>query len=190
VQALRVTPEQEKAKYDTAVAAAKTARKAVVFVWGRDRPDVFQLTPEQTRLIQDVSAVNANTIVVLSTSLPVAMPWLGKVKAVLQMWWPGDEGGPATANILLGKANPAGRLPITWPERLDQMVAQDPQGHPERINAGVDGKTTYSEGIFVGYRGSISRTSRRCSPSGMVSRTRHSGTRTSRWRGRRTAAST
>jgi len=68
------------------------------------------------------------------------------------MWWPGDEGGPATANILLGRANPGGRLPITWPERLDQMVAQDPTGHPERTNQGVGGKTTYSEGIFVGYR--------------------------------------
>ena len=88
----------------------------------------------------------------LNTSLPVAMPWLDQVKGVLQMWWPGDEGGPATANVLLGRANPAGRLPITWPVRLDQMVAQDPAGHPERTNAGVDGKTTYSEGIFVGYR--------------------------------------
>jgi len=124
----------------------------VVFAWGRDRPEVFQLTPEQTRLIQDVAAVNPNTIVVLNVSLPVAMPWLDKVKGVLQMWWPGDQGGPATANILLGRANPAGRLPITWPERLDLMVAQDPKGHPERTNAGIDGKTTYSEGIFVGYR--------------------------------------
>ncbi len=147
-----VTPDQDKANYDAAIAAAKKAKKAVVFAWGRDRPEVFQLTPEQTRLIQDVAAVNPNTIVVLNTSLPVAMPWLDKVKGVLQMWWPGDQGGPATANILLGKANPAGRLPITWPERLDQMVAQDPSGHPERTNAGVDGKTTYSEGVFVGYR--------------------------------------
>lgn len=147
-----VTPEQEKANYEAAITAARQAKKAVVFAWGRDRPEVFQLTPEQTKLIQDVAAVNPNTIVVLNTSLPVAMPWLGRVKGVLQMWWPGDQGGPATANILLGRANPAGRLPITWPERLDQMVAQDPKGHPERTNSGIDGKTTYSEGIFVGYR--------------------------------------
>ena len=147
-----VTPDQEKTNYDAAIAAAKSSRKAVVFAWGRDRPDVFQLTPEQTRLIQDVAAVNPNTIVVLSTSLPVAMPWLDKVKGVLQMWWPGDQGGEATANVLIGKANPAGRLPITWPVSLDQMVAQDPKGHPERTNQGVGGKTTYSEGIFVGYR--------------------------------------
>ena len=79
------------------------------------------------------------------------MPWAGKVKGILQMWWPGDEGGPATANILLGKANPAGRLPITWPVKLDDMVANDP-AKPERTSTGVNGKTTYSEGIFMGYR--------------------------------------
>jgi beta-glucosidase len=68
------------------------------------------------------------------------------------MWYPGDAGGPATANVLLGKANPAGRLPITWPQELKQMVAQDPEHHSERTNGGIDGKTTYSEGIFMGYR--------------------------------------
>jgi beta-glucosidase len=112
---------------------------------------VFQLPGEQNQLIQDIAAVNANTVVVLNTSLPVAMPWAGKVKGILQMWWPGDEGGPATANILLGKANPAGRLPITWPVKLEDMVANDP-AKAERTSAGVDGKTTYSEGIFMGYR--------------------------------------
>ena len=88
---------------------------------------------------------------VLNTSLPVAMPWLAKVRAVVQMWWPGDEGGPATANILTGRANPAGRLPITWPRSLEQMVTSDP-AHPERISRGVDEKTVYSEGLFMGYR--------------------------------------
>ena len=147
-----VTPEQAEATYSAAVNAAKSAKKAVVFAWGRDRPEVFRLTLEQTRLINDVAAVNPNTVVVLNTSLPVEMPWLPKVKGVLQMWWPGDEGGPATAAVLLGRVSPAGRLPITWPESMSQMVAQDPKGHPDRTNSGVDGKTTYSEGIFVGYR--------------------------------------
>jgi len=146
-----VTPQQEQDNYDAAIAAARAASKAVVFAWGRDRPEVFQLTPEQNRLIEDVAAVNENTVVVLNTSLPVEMPWIDNVKGVLQMWWPGDEGGPATANILLGRANPAGRLPITWPVSLSQMVTNSPD-HPERTNAGVDGRTTYSEGIFMGYR--------------------------------------
>ena len=98
-----------------------------------------------------MAAVNPNTIVVLNTSQPVALPWLDKVKAVLEMWWPGDEGGWSTANLLLGKTSPAGRLPVTWGKRLEDYAATDPK-HPERSFKGVDGKTTYSEGVNVGYR--------------------------------------
>jgi len=87
----------------------------------------------------------------LNVSQPIAMPWLGKVKGVLQMWWPGDEGGWATANILLGKTSPAGRLPFTWARKLTDYPATDPK-YAERSAKGVDGKTTFSEGIHVGYR--------------------------------------
>jgi len=97
-----------------------------------------RLPGDQDKLISDVAAVNPNTVVVLNTTLPVAMPWLDKVKGVLEMWYPGDEGGPATANVLLGKADPAGRLPITWPVKLSDMVAQDSVNHPERTNQGVE----------------------------------------------------
>jgi beta-glucosidase len=79
------------------------------------------------------------------------MPWLDRVKAVLQMWWPGDEGGWATANVLLGKVNPAGRLPFTWGKKLEDYAANDPR-YPERSAKGVDKKTTFSEGVNVGYR--------------------------------------
>jgi len=147
-----VAPQQEKANYDAAIAAAKQAKKAVVFAWTRQAPSVFALPGDQDKLIADVAAVNPNTIVVLNTTLPVAMPWIDKVKGVLEMWYPGDEGGPATANVLLGKANPAGRLPITWPVKLSDMVAQDRANHPERTNQGVDGKTYETEGLFMGYR--------------------------------------
>jgi beta-glucosidase len=147
-----VTPQQEKANYDAAVAAAKSAKKAVVFAWARLAPAVFTLPGNQDQLIADVAAVNPNTVVVLNTTLPVVMPWIDKVKGVLEMWYPGDEGGPATANVLLGKASPAGRLPITWPVKLSDMVAQDRANHPERTNQGVDGKTYETEGIFMGYR--------------------------------------
>jgi beta-glucosidase len=67
------------------------------------------------------------------------------------MWYPGDAGGLATANILLGRNSPAGRLPFTWAERVDQYVSHDP-AHPERSSDGVNGKTTFSEGILIGYR--------------------------------------
>ncbi len=147
-----VTPEQQQANHDAAVAAAKESRMAIVFAWNADDP-VFQLPDNQDQLIADVAAVNPNTVVVLNASQPVAMPWLSKVKSVLLMWFPGDEGGWATANLLLGKANPAGRLPFTWPQRLDQGVAND-ASHPERVSHAEEGqgKTVYSEGIFMGYR--------------------------------------
>jgi beta-glucosidase len=145
-----VTPEQQKADYEAALAAAKKSKTVVLFVWGRGRPN-FDLPGDQAKLIGDISAANPNTIVVLNVSQPVAMPWLDKVKAVLQMWYPGDEGGWATADLLLGKVSPAGRLPFTWPKRLEDGPANDPS-HPERSSHGQDGKTTYGEGINVGYR--------------------------------------
>lgn len=145
-----VTPQQQKANYEAAVRTAKQAKAAIVFVWSRGLP-VFALPGDQDKLIEDVAAVNPNTIVVLNVSQPVAMPWVNKVKAVLQMWWTGDEGGWATANILLGKKSPAGRLPFTWARRFEDMPANDP-AYPERTEKGVNGKTTFSEGIYVGYR--------------------------------------
>lgn len=144
------TPEQRKADRTAAIAAAKNAKIAVVFLWTRLEP-VFGLPGDQNKLVKDVAAVNPNTIVVLNTSQPVALPWIDKVKAVLEMWWPGDEGGWSTANLLLGKTSPAGRLPVTWAKRLEDYAATDPK-HPERSKKGVDGKTTFSEGVNVGYR--------------------------------------
>ncbi len=144
------TPQQRKADHEAAIAAAKKAKTAVVFVWTRLNP-VFGLPGEQNKLVEEVAAVNPNTIVVLNTSQPVALPWVDKVKAVLEMWWPGDEGGWSTANILAGKTSPAGRLPVTWGKALTDYAATDPK-HPERSMKGVDGKTTYSEGVNVGYR--------------------------------------
>jgi beta-glucosidase len=145
-----LTPDQRKANHETAIAAAKSARTVVIFAWTRGKPD-FALPGDQNRLIEEIAAVNRNTIVVLNVSQPVALPWLDKVKAIVQMWWPGDEGGWATANILLGKTSPAGRLPFTWGKRLEDYAATDP-AHPERSSGGVNGATTFSEGVNVGYR--------------------------------------
>ena len=163
-----VTPAQQQANTDAAVTAAKHAKAAVVFAWSTGALD-SPLPEGQDQLIADVAAVNPDTIVVLNTSDPVAMPWLSNVRAVLEMWYPGDTGGYATANVLLGRTDPAGRLPFTWPAALDQGVANQPATHPERTSNGVDANgnycttpgspfggpqctTTYTEGIYVGYR--------------------------------------
>jgi beta-glucosidase len=143
-------PGARKHDYQAALDAARQAKKVIVFAWARGRPN-YDLPGDQDHLIEAIAKINPNTIVVLNNAQPIALPWLNRVKAVLEMWYPGDGGGVATANVLLGRNSPAGRLPFTWAERLDQYVSHDPK-HPERSSDGVDGKTTFSEGIFAGYR--------------------------------------
>jgi beta-glucosidase len=151
VQLAWITPEERKANYEAAVTAARNAKKAVVFIWSRGKPFFNGLPGDQEKLLNDIIAVNPNTIVVINSQHPFAMPWFDKVKAVLNMWYPGDEGGWATANLLLGKASPAGRLPFTWPKRIEDNIGNDPN-HPERSAKGVNGKTTFTEGLNIGYR--------------------------------------
>jgi beta-glucosidase len=143
-------PSARERDYQAALEAARQAKKVIIFAWARGRPD-YDLPGDQDQLIEAITKINPNTVVVLNNAQPIALPWLNRVKAVLEMWYPGDAGGVATANILLGRNSPAGRLPFTWAERLDQYVSHDP-AHPERSSSGVRGKTTFSEGIFVGYR--------------------------------------
>ena len=145
-----MTPEAREQVHAEAIAAAKKSDRAVVFVWTRDKPH-FELPGDQDKLIEEIAAVNPNTVVVLNTSQPVAMPWIDKVKGVVEMWWPGDEGGVAEAKTLLGLNDPGGKLPMTWAKSLDDYPATSPS-HPERSAKGVDGKTTFSEGVLVGYR--------------------------------------
>jgi beta-glucosidase len=143
-------PEQRQADHAAAIEAARHARVAVVFAWARRSP-AFELPGQQNHLIEEVAAVNQHTVVVLNTSQPVALPWVEHVAAILEMWWPGDEGGWATAKLLLGRVNPAGRLPVTWARRLEDYPATDPR-FPERSAQGIEHKTNFSEGINVGYR--------------------------------------
>jgi beta-glucosidase len=143
-------PAAREHDYQAALDAARQTKKVIVFAWARGRPD-YNLPGDQDQLIEAIAKINPNTIVVLNNAQPIALPWLNQVKAVLEMWYPGDAGGIATANILLGRNSPAGRLPFTWAERLDQYVSHDP-AHPERSSDGFGGKTTFSEGILVGYR--------------------------------------
>jgi beta-glucosidase len=145
-----VTPSMRANTFAAAVELAAHSHTAVIFAWSRNRP-YFGLPGDQDRLIEAVSQVNPNTVVVLNTGQAVAMPWVSQVRAVLEMWYTGDEGGTAAANLLTGRANPAGRLPITWPVHLEDYAATDPR-FPERSSRGVDGRTVYSESVYVGYR--------------------------------------
>jgi beta-glucosidase len=132
-----------------AVEAARAADCAVVVVGtteeveseGFDR-DSLRLPGHQDELVQAVAAVNPRTVAVVNAGAPVLLPWVDDVAAVLLAWFPGQEGGNALADILLGHAEPGGRLPVTWPATEAGLPSVVPR----------DGRLRYSEGIFVGHR--------------------------------------
>jgi beta-glucosidase len=144
------------AAIEEAVAKAAACDVALLFVgrdgqWdteGLDLPDM-RLPGRQEEMIEKVAAVNARTVVVLQTGGPVEMPWLDKVQAVLQIWYPGQELGNAVADVLFGDAEPGGRLPQTFPKSLadNSAITDNPLVYP-----GQDGHVRYDEGVFVGYR--------------------------------------
>ncbi len=137
---------------ERAVALAAAADVAVICAgltgeWdseGQDRPHM-DLVGRQNELIARVAAANPRTVVVLQTGGPVTMPWLNQVAGVMQAWYPGQECGNAIADVLFGEVNPSGKLPQTFPVRLED--------NPAFINyPGENDRVRYGEGIFVGYR--------------------------------------
>lgn len=111
---------------------------------GHDRSDI-ELVGDQNALVERVAAANPNTVVVLNCGAPVTLPWLERVPAVLQTWYGGQEAGNALADVLLGVRCPSGKLPTTFPRRLEDTPAY--LDYP-----GENGRVRYGEGLFVGYR--------------------------------------
>ncbi|MFT3751112.1 MAG: glycoside hydrolase family 3 C-terminal domain-containing protein [Agriterribacter sp.] len=142
--------------YTVAEARLLAKRSDIVIVFGiRVEGEGFDLADlslpwGQDALISEVASSNPNTIVVLETGNASSMPWRNKVKAILQVWYPGQAGGTAIAEILTGKINPSGRLPLTFPESLEQTPRPElsglgtPWGTPTTI--------VYNEGSDAGYR--------------------------------------
>jgi beta-glucosidase len=141
-----------KAPYAEAIAAAKSCDAAVVCLStrgtegeGNDRPSM-DLPDDQDALVRAVAGVNSNTIVVLNNGTPVAMThWLEQVPALLEAWFPGEQGGAALAAVLFGDVNPSGKLPTT--------LAASRNDYPDAGNfPGSHHEVNYAEGIYVGYR--------------------------------------
>jgi beta-glucosidase len=137
--------------HDAAVAAARAASLAVVFVGkteseGSDLSDI-NLAAEQNQLVTDVAAANPNTVVVVTSGSAVTMPWAGSVRGIVESWYPGQEFGNAIAALLFGDADPSGKLPVTFPASLSDVPAHTTAQWP-----GTDNKVQYSEGLGVGYR--------------------------------------
>ncbi|MFI7544920.1 beta-glucosidase [Actinoplanes sp. NPDC049599] len=136
---------------DEAVALAAESDVAVVVVGtteqveseGFDRTSL-SLPGRQDELVVRVAAANPRTIVVVNAGSPVLLPWADDVAAVLLTWFPGQEAGAALADVLLGVAEPGGRLPTTWPRREHDC--------PILEVVPRDGRLGYDEGVFIGYR--------------------------------------
>lgn len=145
------TAEEAAAQMVAAVEAARAADVAVIFAGypegyeteGYDRPDMA-LTGPQDELIRAVAAANPNTVVVLNVGAAVAMPWVDQAAAIVLAYYPGMENGNAVARVLLGEVNPSGKLPVTFPKRLEDT--------PAFVNYPGGKDVRYGEGIFVGYR--------------------------------------
>ncbi len=128
---------------------------AVVLAVGFDAEDEgessdreFQLPPGQDELIREISAANKNTVVVLTSGGGVDMSgWIDRIPALLETWYPGQEGGTALAQLLFGDFSPSGRLPISVERRWEDNAAHD-NYYPKPGSEEVD----YKEGIFIGYR--------------------------------------
>jgi beta-glucosidase len=104
-------------------------------------------TPNADALVRAVAAANRLTAVVLETGGPVLLPWATRVSAILEAWYPGQEGGTALARVIWGDVDPSGRLPQSFPRRAADLAVHSPAQFP-----GIGGRADYSEGVFVGYR--------------------------------------
>jgi beta-glucosidase len=146
------TPSDLAPYIQAAVTAARSASRAIVVVSDDTESEAtdrlsLNLPSAQDELIEAVAAANPHTVVVIDAGAPVAMPWLDKVGAVLDAWYPGQSNGTSLANVLFGHTDPSGHLPVTFPASLSQVPASTPAQWP-----GVNGQVQYSEGLDVGYR--------------------------------------
>lgn len=159
--------------------ALKVASEAdcVIFIGGLNKSDGqdcentdrkdLSLPYGQDELIEALAGANANLIVVNISGNAVAMPWAGKVAAIVQGWYLGSEAGTSLAAVLMGDVNPSGKLPFTFPARLEDVPAHS-LGQYSAVRSKNVTTVQYNEGIFVGYRWTDrQKKSSRSSPSGM-----------------------
>jgi len=176
LKAIRAKAPHAKVEYDSgidptaAAALAKTCDVAIVFVNqpASEGADIATLTlpGNQDALVSAIAAANPHTVVVLETGGAVTMPWIDRVSAALEAWYPGIRGGEAIASVLFGDVNPSGRLPLTFPRSEQDLphpkLAEQPapgEGDMVLFAPGLDLKVNsrkfdvaYDEGLKVGYK--------------------------------------
>ncbi len=143
-----------------AARVAATSQLVILFITqyateGTDLPDLH-VPDSQDELVRRVTAANPNTVVVMETGGAVLIPWADSVRAILEVWYPGQRGGDAVADLLFGVANPSGKLPITFPRRESDLPRSTAFGYrftEMGLNEAARSVTArYAEGGSVGYR--------------------------------------
>lgn len=154
---LMLQSEMEQDLLGEAVDAATAADLAICFVgntprWESEGEDMASMAlpanGSQDRLIAAVTKANPNTIVVNMTGVPVETPWLNNVAAFVQAWFAGQESGNAILDVLLGEVSPSGKLPVSWPRRIEHTPCYGNFGSDSAESRQVE----YKEGVNVGYR--------------------------------------
>lgn len=139
---------------DQAVNLAQKADKVILVVGsnhdqegeGGDK-NSLEMPDNQDELVSEVLKARPDAVVVLINGTPVAMPWANQAKAILEAWYPGLEGGNALPRVLFGEVNPSGKLPVTFPKRLEDSPAHALGDYPPKNEV-----LKYDEGVLVGYR--------------------------------------
>jgi len=144
----------KKSPVEDAVRLAGESEIAIIFAGlsnriegGTNDKEDLKLPGNQDKLISEIAKVNKNTIVVLINGTPVEMPWIDDVAAVVEAFYPGQEGGDAIANVLSGEVNPSGKLPDTFPLKMEDVLSM--KYYPGDVVTGI---SDYGEGVKVGYR--------------------------------------
>jgi len=160
LRAIQALAPNAKVVYDDGTDPARAARVAgqadvaLVFAtqWIGEANDAtsMALPDNQDKLIDGVAGANPRTVVVLETGGPVAMPWVGRIPAVLEAWYPGTSGGEAIARVLFGAVNPSGHLPATFPVSEQQLPRPKLDGDPKQPEQRFT--VDYTEGAAVGYK--------------------------------------
>jgi beta-glucosidase len=136
-----------------AVELARRSDVAIVFVnqWAGEGLDAkLELGGNQNALVSAIAEANPKTIVVVESGGAILMPWIDRVPAVLEAFYPGIRGGQAIARIMTGKVNPSGHLPITFPASIDQLSFRRIPG--EGLAFGTPATASYTEGAAIGYK--------------------------------------
>jgi beta-glucosidase len=164
MQAIQAMAPNAKVQFDegtnasTAVSLAASSQVAIVFVnqWTSEGMDLATLNLndpvnhiDQDALVSAVAAANPRTLVVVESAGAIVMPWLDQVGAVLEAWYAGQSGGPAIADLLFGKTNPSGKLPITFPASVTQLPRPN---IPQPTDGSTPFPVNYTEGFNVGYK--------------------------------------